>query len=114
MKLLACAAALERVIGQFEASDKPIRPTPYFRPSLTILFTTPEKGLFDMLPILRTGEAVIVGEAISLRVRTLIDAPPKNRRPDSTDPRVVARGGLEASGDGYDGPGGWNQRRDNP
>jgi len=72
------------------------------------------KGLFDMLPILRTGEAIIVGEAVSLPVRTLIDAPPKNRRPDSTDPRVVVRGGLEASGDGYDGPGGWNQRRDSP
>ncbi len=72
------------------------------------------KGLFDMLPILRTGEAIIVGEAVSLPVRTLIDAPPKNRRPDSTDPRVVVRGGLEAGGDGYDGPGGWNQRRDNP
>lgn len=72
------------------------------------------KGLFEMLPILRTGEAVIVGEAVSLPIRTLIDAPPKNRRPDSTDPRVVARGGLESTGDGYDGPGGWNQRRDNP
>lgn len=72
------------------------------------------KGLFDMLPILRTGEAIIVGEAVSLPVRTLIDAPPKNRRPDSTDPRVVVRGGLNADDDGYDGPGGWNQRRDNP
>ena len=33
------------------------------------------KGLFDMLPILRTGEAIIVGEAVSLPMRTLIDPP---------------------------------------
>jgi len=30
------------------------------------------KGLFDILPILRTGEAIIVGEAVSLPIRTLI------------------------------------------
>jgi uncharacterized protein len=68
------------------------------------------KGLFDMLPILRTGEAIIVGEAVSLPVRTLIDSPPKNRRPDSVDPRVVVRGSPNK--DGFSGPGGWNQRRD--
>jgi hypothetical protein len=50
------------------------------------------KGLFDMLPILRTGEAIIVGEAVSLPIRTLIDPPDTNRRPDSGDPRVVVRG----------------------
>ncbi len=72
------------------------------------------KGLFDMLPILRTGEAVIVGESVSLPIRALIDAPPKDRRPDSTDPRVVARGGLTPEADGYDAPAGWNQIRDNP
>jgi hypothetical protein len=70
------------------------------------------KGLFDMLPSLRTGEAIIVGEAVSLPIRTLIDPPPKNRRPDSEDPRVVVRGSLER--DGFDGAGGWNQRRDLP
>lgn len=72
------------------------------------------KGLFDMLPILRTGEAVIVGESVSLPVRALIDAPPKDRRPDSSDPRVVARGGLSPEDDGYDSPAGWNQMRDHP
>ena len=70
------------------------------------------KGLFEMLPILRTGEAIIVGEAVSLPVRTLIDPPPRDRRPDSVDPRVAVRGSLQ--GDGYDGPGGWNQKRDQP
>ncbi len=63
------------------------------------------KGLFDMLPILRTGEAIIVGEAVSLPIRTLIDPPDKNRRPDSGDPRVVVRG--DPNKDGYEGEGGW-------
>jgi len=63
------------------------------------------KGLFDMLPILRTGEAIIVGEAVSLPIRTLIDPPDKNRRPDSGDPRVVIHG--DANKEGYEGEGGW-------
>ena len=67
------------------------------------------KGLFDMLPVLRTGEAIIVGEAVSLPVRTLISPPPPHRRPDSVDPRVVVRGNAN---DGYEGPGGWGQPRD--
>ena len=45
-------------------------------------------GLTDMLPILRTGEAIILGEAVKLPMRTLIEAPPKERRPDSQDPIV--------------------------
>ena len=67
------------------------------------------KGLFDMLPVLRTGEAIVVGEAVSLPVRTLISPPSANRRPDSIDPRVVVRA---YPNDGYDGPGGWGQKRD--
>jgi hypothetical protein len=63
------------------------------------------KGLFEMLPILRTGEAIIVGEAVSLPIRTLIDPPDKDRRPDSGDPRVVVRG--DPNKDGYEGEGGW-------
>ena len=68
------------------------------------------RGLFEMLPILRTGEAIIVGESVSLPVRTLIDPPEKDRRPDSSDPRVVMRGAIDQ--DGFEGPGGWNQVRD--
>lgn len=70
------------------------------------------KGLFEMLPILRTGEAVIVGEAVSLPIRTLIHPPRPDRRPDSVDPKIAVRGSLNE--DGFDGPGGWNQKRDNP
>lgn len=65
------------------------------------------KGLFEILPILRTGEAIIVGEAVSLPVRTLIEPPPPERRPDSTDPKVVSRGSIE---EGFESPGGWNQK----
>ena len=63
------------------------------------------KGLFDMLPILRTGEAIIVGEAVSLPIRTLINLPEKHRRPDSEDPSIVVRG--DPANEGYEGEGGW-------
>ena len=67
------------------------------------------EGLFAMLPTLRTGEAIVVGEAVNLPMRALVDAPPPDRRPDSGDPKVVTH---EVPGEGFDGPGGWNQRRD--
>lgn len=47
------------------------------------------EGLFSMLSILRTGEALVVGEAVGLPMRALITAPPKERRPNSGDPMVV-------------------------
>jgi hypothetical protein len=67
------------------------------------------KGLFEMLPVLRTGEAIVVGEAVSLPVRTLMSPPAKDKRPDSVDPLVVVRGDANY---GFEGPGGWSQRRD--
>ena len=60
------------------------------------------EGLFAMLPALRTGEAIIVGEAVRLPMRTLISPPPAERRPDSEDPLVV----------NDRGPGGWNRERE--
>lgn len=65
-------------------------------------------GLFAMLPILRTGEAIIVGEAVNLPLRALIDAPPPNRRPDGDDPTVVSESKPDG---GYSTAGGWNQAR---
>lgn len=59
------------------------------------------EGLFNMLPALRTGEAIIVGEAVHLPLRALIDAPAKNRRPDSHDPKI-----YDPSGNG-----GWNRQK---
>lgn len=46
------------------------------------------EGLTNMLPILRTGEAIVLGEAVKLPMRVLITAPPLNHRPDSQDPIV--------------------------
>ncbi|HEY8950085.1 MAG TPA: ATP-binding protein [Rhizomicrobium sp.] len=48
-------------------------------------------GLTDMLPILRTGEAVISGEAITLPVRCRIEPPSPDRRPESEDPKVAVQ-----------------------
>jgi|TARA_R100000501_G_C2627036_1_gene120917 hypothetical protein len=45
-------------------------------------------GLMESLPILRTGEAIITGEAALLPVRCRITLPPENRRPSSADPIV--------------------------
>jgi len=59
------------------------------------------EGLFNMLPTLRTGEAIIVGEAVHLPLRALIDAPAKSRRPDSHDPKIYDT----------DGNGGWNREK---
>src|ERR1039457_1695491 len=46
------------------------------------------QGLLSMLPVLRTGEAIIVGEAVHLPVRTQLDPPPPDQRPQSFDPLV--------------------------
>jgi hypothetical protein len=59
------------------------------------------EGLFNMLPALRTGEAIIVGEAVHLPLRALIDAPAVNRRPDSHDPKIYDPGAN----------GGWNRQK---
>jgi len=60
-------------------------------------------GLTSMMPILRTGEAIILGEAVKLPMRTFIEPPPKNARPDSQDPVVYDEVPLDKS----QNPGGW-------
>ncbi len=68
-------------------------------------------GLTSMLPILRTGEAIILGEAVKLPMRTTIEAPPRNRRPDSQDPIVYDK--VEQNNS--QNPGGWGiKMEDNP
>ena len=62
-------------------------------------------GLTSMLPILRTGEAIILGEAVKLPMRTFIEAPPKNARPDSQDPIVYD----EVTSEYSQNPGGWGR-----
>lgn len=61
------------------------------------------EGLTNMLPVLRTGEAIVLGEAVSLPMRTLIAAPPEGSRPDSQDPLVCDVLPPELSKN----PGGW-------
>jgi hypothetical protein len=60
------------------------------------------ESLTKMLPVLRTGEAIVFGECVHLPVRLLTDPPPESDRPDSADP--LAFDGL--------GPSGWNRRRE--
>lgn len=68
-------------------------------------------GLTGMLPILRTGEAIILGESVKLPMRTTIEAPPKNRRPDSQDPIIFD----EISTEDSQNPSGWgNKMEENP
>lgn len=60
-------------------------------------------GITSMLPTLRTGEAIILGEAVKLPMRTFIDPPPISARPDSQDPIVYDETLPEDS----QNPGGW-------
>ena len=46
-------------------------------------------GLMDSLPVLRTGEAIIAGEAARLPIRCRITLPPDDARPSSEDPLVA-------------------------
>lgn len=46
-------------------------------------------GLTDSLPVLRTGEAIITGEAAKLPVRLRINMPPEGERPNSEDPLIA-------------------------
>lgn len=59
------------------------------------------EGLLNMLPSLRTGEAIIVGESVQLPLRALIERPAENRRPDSHDPKIYDP----------DSDGGWNRSK---
>lgn len=47
-------------------------------------------GVTDSLPVLRTGEAIIIGEAAKLPVRCRVTLPPESQRPESGDPLVAS------------------------
>ncbi|GAB7550567.1 ATP-binding protein [Novosphingobium sp. 11B] len=59
-------------------------------------------GLMDLLPVLRTGEAIIAGEAARLPVRCRITLPAADRRPKSCDPEVSAAWRTRRVAEGYD------------
>lgn len=46
-------------------------------------------GIVDSLPVLRTGEAIITGEAARLPIRCRITLPSETNRPNSEDPKVA-------------------------
>ena len=78
------------------------------RAHVTSSVTDNLESLLHMLPVLRTGEAIIIGEAVRLPLRALIEAPPKHRRPDSRDPLVFVR--IDETR-GPESPSGWNRPR---
>ncbi len=58
-------------------------------------------GLLDVLPILRTGEAIITGEAAKLPMRCRVALPEEQYRPRSGDPKVSEMWRLERREEGY-------------
>jgi hypothetical protein len=59
-------------------------------------------GLMDLLPVLRTGEAIITGEAARLPVRCRIALPRQEHLPRSNDPNVTKAWARRRSAEGYD------------
>ncbi|AEL05075.1 ATP-binding protein [Xanthomonas campestris pv. raphani] len=59
-------------------------------------------GLMDLLPVLRTGEAIITGEAARLPVRCRIALPRQEHLPRSNDPKVTQAWSSRRSAEGYD------------
>ncbi|HYD86275.1 MAG TPA: hypothetical protein VEA80_02265 [Vitreimonas sp.] len=55
----------------------------------------------EALSILRTGEAIITGEAAPLPIRCRLGLPPVGHRRDSGDPSVVAAWGKKREAEDY-------------
>lgn len=59
-------------------------------------------SLLDVLPVLRTGEAIVMGEAAKLPMRCRITLPSKEHQPRSNDPEVSQQWALPRRDEGYD------------
>jgi DNA helicase HerA-like ATPase len=59
-------------------------------------------GLMESLPVLRTGEAIITGEAAKLPIRCRVQLPPESQRPRSEDPEVAKRWSAALSVEDYE------------
>jgi DNA helicase HerA-like ATPase len=59
-------------------------------------------ALMDTLPVLRTGEAIITGEAASMPMRCRVTLPEEQYRPRSRDPEVSEQWSLARRSEGYD------------
>ncbi|WP_082448630.1 ATP-binding protein [Xylophilus sp. Leaf220] len=58
-------------------------------------------GIIDSLPVLRTGEAIIVGEAAQLPTRCRFDMLPEDKYPNSSDPKIAERWGEPVGNEIY-------------
>ncbi|MDW3094717.1 MAG: ATP-binding protein [Gammaproteobacteria bacterium] len=59
-------------------------------------------SLLDVLPVLRTGEAIVMGEAAKLPMRCCVRLPSEEHRPRSSDPKVAAQWSHAKKEEGYD------------
>lgn len=59
-------------------------------------------SMMDMLPVLRTGEAIVTGEAATLPLRCRIWLPSAESRPKSSDPAVADQWRLERLPENYE------------
>ncbi len=59
-------------------------------------------GVIDSLPVLRTGEAIITGEAARLPIRCRIALPDEQHRPNSEDPPVAKHWQNPRKAENYD------------
>ena len=59
-------------------------------------------GLMDLLPVLRTGEAIITGEAARLPVRCRVTLPSEEHLPRSRDPEVSKAWSIKRRSESYD------------
>lgn len=59
-------------------------------------------SLMDALPILKTGEAIVTGEAAKLPMRCKIYLPAPEHRPLSEDPKVTIKWSIPRRTEGYD------------
>jgi len=59
-------------------------------------------GLLEVLPVLRTGEAIVMGEAAKLPMRCRITLPEKEHQPRSNDPEVSKQWSISRRQEGYD------------
>ena len=59
-------------------------------------------GLLDVLPILRTGEVIVTGEAAKLPMRCRVTLPTEEHRPRSEDPKVSSKWGLPRRNEEYE------------
>tara|TARA_E500000318_G_scaffold10544_1_gene9262 strand:+ start:1715 stop:3451 length:1737 start_codon:yes stop_codon:yes gene_type:complete len=59
-------------------------------------------SLLEVLPVLRTGEAIVMGEAAKLPMRCRISLPTEEHQPRSNDPKVSERWSIPRRVEGYD------------